>query len=70
VSRPAQYCRICGKRPGIRMELQAVRRGAARVWNVSVCRDCWRVFEAMLEEGCLGIQPELTATGTSAWWFL
>jgi hypothetical protein len=70
VSRPNRPCRVCGKAPGVAFEVSARRRGIARVWSVEVCRDCWRVFEAMLEEGCRGMQPQLTASGRNALWFL
>jgi hypothetical protein len=72
VSRPERPCRICGL--GIRAEVTvtAHRRRNAREWRVEVCRDCWRVFEAMLDQGSYATQTSLTGAlaGHGEVWFL
>lgn len=41
------------------MYLRASRKGVAREWRLIVCPDCWRAFEAMLDQGALAVQQGL-----------
>lgn len=50
----AVYCRICREKFGTGLTVTATRSHRSREWALIVCRDCWRVFEAMLDEGTLG----------------
>jgi hypothetical protein len=66
-------CRVCDDRPGVVITLAANRRGRAREWRLRVCRDCWRVWEALLEEGSEGTQYGLSDAGYDrlrTLWFL
>lgn len=57
-----QGCRVCGKRERLyELELTAKARGHWRIWLIQVCRGCWRVFEVMLDEAMVGMQPHLSA---------
>lgn len=65
-------CKACekqGKAFDVQVDAQVGRR--ARAWRVRVCRDCWRVFETMLDQGSVARQYELTDQDTRRWtWFL
>jgi len=50
----------------------ATRPRAAREWRIEVCRDCWRVFETMLDQGAAVVQQDLAVIGAGrqSLWFL
>jgi len=72
LTRPVRPCRICGAGDRTPLKLLAQRPGRAREWRIEVCRDCWRVFEAMLDQGAAAVQQDLAVTASSrhALWFL
>lgn len=41
------------------IELIVHRKSIAAAWNVQVCRECWRVMEAMLDTAAPGRQLSL-----------
>lgn len=56
---PRSNCRVCEARPRHVITVTVERGPYRRMWSVGVCRDCWRAFEAMLDEGALGMQASL-----------
>lgn len=60
-------CRICEQGAGRTVVLEAKQGRYARFWQVQVCQDCWRAFEAMVESAAVAVQPAL---GDRRPWFL
>jgi hypothetical protein len=67
-----KVCRVCRERPvGVRPQVLVTARNLAHEWVLEVCRDCWRVFEAMLDEGAAGQQIGLNdGKRAGSMWFL
>lgn len=65
-------CLQCGVRPiRVKVEMAATSRRKVRVWRIAVCRDCWRVFETMLDEAAMNVQQGLgDRPERSPWWFI
>lgn len=60
-------CRVCEKHAKTyRIVARVSRNGVAREWVLSVCRDCWRVFEVQLDSGSTYIQHGLSEHGGKA----
>ena len=68
----SKRCRVCRERPAVvRPHVLVTARDRAHEWALEVCRDCWRVFEAMLDEGAARQQIGLDdAKRAAAMWFL
>lgn len=59
-----QMCRICGRSSELKnLEVHVSRQGFTRLWCITACRDCWRVFETMLDSAAGGYQAALVAAG-------
>lgn len=57
-------CRVCGARGRVYMVLLDARhKSLRRQWLIEVCQGCWRVFEAMLDEALVAMQPHLSSSG-------
>lgn len=64
-------CRICGSGSGREVHVTVNIGGAARVWLIRCCRDCWRVFETQLDSGSLAMQRSFDVPGvrgSNAFW--
>lgn len=61
MSRPKRGCRVCGEREALvrAFELTVHSRGVSVRWHFTVCRDCWRAMEALLDSGSDGVQNQL-----------
>jgi len=72
LTRPIRPCRICGVGARTPIRLLATRPRAAREWRIEVCRDCWRVFETLLDQGAAVVQQDLAVIGAGrqSLWFL
>lgn len=56
----AKRCRVCGGREKTYLlSLDVSSKGVRRQWLIEVCQGCWRVFEVMLDEAMVGMQPHL-----------
>lgn len=53
-------CRICGHAGARSYEFEVRIGPGAHVWRLLTCRDCWRTFEAMLDEGAHAQQYALS----------
>lgn len=66
-----RVCRVCMQRSAMPpITVVASCRGKFREWPLTVCLDCWRVFETMLDEGAPlqhGLPDGLPAS--PIWWF-
>lgn len=71
MARSRKPCRVCTESAGQTMQVSVSRAGAAHTWQLFVCRDCWRAFEAMLDQGAPAQQYDLTnQSGQRPVWFL
>jgi hypothetical protein len=55
-----KQCLICSGARAEDIELIVHHKNIAAGWNVRVCRSCWRVLEAMLDDASPGRQLSLT----------
>jgi hypothetical protein len=64
-------CRVCHKRAALPpFSVIASYRRNAREWRITVCQDCWRAFEAMLDEAGAVLVSQLPIVGEKGpWWF-
>ena len=54
-------CRVCGQRGKTYIvSLDLAHKNTRRQYLVEVCQGCWRVFEVMLDEAAVGMQPHLS----------
>ena len=63
-------CRSCDSQLGVDLQIVAFRKGqGARQWYVQVCADCWRAWEALLDQAAIGVQQglETTQIGFRGW---
>lgn len=55
-------CRSCHQRRGLRMEVECTYGSQKQLWVVEICRDCWRAWEALLDQAMVGKQPDFEQT--------
>lgn len=54
----SNVCRACEmRRPIGTFEVRVAFQHKVRAWRVSVCRDCWRAWEALLDQAAGSVQP-------------
>lgn len=51
-----KQCLVCNEARAEDLEIIVHRKNIAAGWNVRVCRSCWRVLEAMLDDAAPGRQ--------------
>lgn len=61
-----QSCHQCGAAPSRSFLLLVSRGDRSREWQIRVCQDCWRVFEAMLDGAMEHRQLGLVDAGSAA----
>lgn len=65
-----RVCRVCECYGARVLTVTVAARGkGAQQWRVEVCSDCWRAWEAMLDQAAFAVQPGLSVTidGKNGW---
>lgn len=69
---PRGFCLVCDKGSAVFLDLVVTRKTkGSRLWRIRVCQDCWRAFEALLDQAAVGVQPGLSEVPDAyRQWFL